>query len=138
MLNKFLPVNIRYSLLSEVGKGEIDYNLDPTEGLRVYQRNLRTIIQLAEKNGTKVILSTYCQFLYDEIKNDETHLLYQKIVAQENEVMKNLAKKYQLELVDNAGTIEKEMENFVDSIHFTPKGMNAIAKSFSMVIKGDN
>ena len=52
-----------------------------------------------------------------------------KIVIEENQIIKKLAKKNNLKLVDCYSLIPKEDSNFVDSIHFTPKGMNLVAKS---------
>ena len=40
-----------------------------------------------------------------------------------------------LKLVDSFSLIPKEDSNFVDSMHFTPKGMNLLAKSISEAIK---
>ena len=56
-------------------------------------------------------------------------------VLEENEIMKRLAKKNNLKLVDGFSLIPKEDSNFVDSTHFTPKGMNLLAKSISEAIK---
>ena len=92
-------------------------------------------INICEKNNTKVILSTFCHYLHEKIKNDDLHILYKKIVLEENEIMKKLAKKNNLKLVDSSSLIPKEDSNFVDSNHFTPKGMNLLAKGISEAIK---
>ena len=56
-------------------------------------------------------------------------------VFEENKIVKELSKKNNLKLVDCFSLIPKEDSNFVDSCHFTPKGMNLLAKSISEAIK---
>ena len=131
----FFPSNVRYSLLEVISKGKIDFKANFSHGLKVYERNLQTIINICAKNNIEVILCTFCIYLYEKIKNDDLHILYKKIVLEENEIMKKLAKKNNLKLVDCFSLIPKEDSNFVDSNHFTPKGMNLLAKSISEAIK---
>ena len=106
-------------------------SLDYFNGLKTYERNLQHIIHLCLCNNIKVILSTFCIYLYPSIKNDPINKLYQKIVSEENEVMKRLAKKNNLTLVDAASSISRENANFVDSSHFTPQGMTLLAQCFA-------
>ena len=73
--------------------------------------------------------------MHPKIKDDKVSILYKKIVLEENKILKNLAKKNNLELVDSYSLIEQNDINFVDSIHFTPKGMNLLAKHVSEKIK---
>lgn len=82
----------------------------------------------------KIILRTFCHFLYDEIKNNPKHLVYEKNVNLENIIIRDLASKNNITCVDKANLISKKEENFVDSIHFTPTGMKAIAKNISKAI----
>tara|TARA_Y100000590_G_scaffold344153_1_gene393472 strand:+ start:188 stop:1408 length:1221 start_codon:yes stop_codon:yes gene_type:complete len=131
----FLPSNVRYSLLEVISKGKVDINSDFSHGLKAYERNLQNIINICEKNNTQVILCTFAHYLHEKIKNSELHILFKKIVLEENEIMKKLAKKNNLKLVDAYSSIPKEDTNFVDSNHFTPKGMNLLAKSISEAIK---
>ena len=80
-------------------------------------------------------MCTYPFYLYTKIKNDSLYILYEKIVIEENKIIKKLAEKNSLKLVDCYSLIPKEDSNFVDSVHFTPKGMNLLAKSISEAIK---
>jgi lysophospholipase L1-like esterase len=130
----FFPLDERSTILEMIAKKKIDISQDHTEGLKTYERNLQHIINLSLCNNTKVILSTYCIYLYPEIKNNPLHKLYQKIVLEENEVMKTLAKKNNLVLVDAASLISKEPANFLDSVHFTSKGMGLLAECFAKEI----
>lgn len=135
LVNQWLPGNIRNSLLDQVTKGCFDPGLDPAVGLATYQRNLQHIIDLCRSNGIQVILSTYCHFLHDAIKNDPLHLLYGRIVKEENEVVRHLADKNELKLVDNAVMVPQDERYFVDSVHFTPEGMRLIASNIAAVIR---
>lgn len=135
LINQWMPGNIRNSLLEQVTKGSLDTNLDPSIGLSVYQRNLQYIIDLCHCEGVQVVLSTYCHFLHDAIKDDPLHLLYGRIVKYENEIMRRLADKNELKLVDNAVLVPHDERYFVDSIHFTPAGMQLIAGNIADVIR---
>ena len=134
--NQWFPgFNVRYSLLRTVSKGKIDPTMDFSKGLKTYQRNLQNIINVCLMEEISVILCTYCHYLHEEIKDDPLDLLYNKILLQENEIVKKLAIKNNLKLVDCYSLIPKEDSNFVDSIHFTPKGMYLLAECISRVIK---
>lgn len=135
LVNQWLPGNIRNSLLDQVAKGNFNPDLDPSAGLFAYKRNLQHIIDLCRCNGIDVVLSTYCHFLYDAIKDDPLHILYGRIVKEENKIIRELAEKNELKLVDNAVLVPLEENYFVDSIHFTPAGMRLIANNIAEVIK---
>lgn len=134
LVNLWLPFSVRNSLLDQVTKGTFDPEQDTSIGLATYQRNLKHIIDLCRCNGIQVILSTYCHFLHDAIKEDPLHLLYRRIVYQENEIMRQLAYKNELKLVDNAVLVPHDERYFVDSIHFSPEGMRLIANNIAAVI----
>ncbi len=133
--NKFLPgSNIRHSLLNVIGKGKFNINTDYSKGLNTYERNMKSIISLYKSINTKIILCTYSLYLYDEIKNNKLHKLYDEIVKKENEIIRGLAKKLQTEIVDADLLIEKNKENFVDSVHYSKHGMSLLAKEISKKI----
>lgn len=130
-INKYLfPLDERSTILEIVSKNKIDINQDYTPGLQTYERNIQHIINLCLKNKIKVILSTFCVYLYPEIKKNPLHQLYQKIVCEENEIMKKLAKKNNLILVDCDSLIQKNSINFLDSVHFSIEGMKKLANCF--------
>lgn len=132
LTNKFLfPTNEQYSLLEVVRKGQLNLNADYSEGLKTYERNLQHIIDISLRNDIKIILCTFCMYIYPRIKDHNLHKLYKKIVKKENEILKKLAAKNNLDLVDAASLIKNEDSNFVDSVHFTPKGMHLLAKCIS-------
>ncbi len=134
LFDSWFPVSVRNSLSDLISRGKIDLSLDPSEGLRVYKRNIQAFIDVCKRNEIQLILSTFCFYLHEEASNSKTHLRYQEIVNMENEIMKELAEKNKLKLVDNASLIPKEEQFFVDTIHFTPEGMNRLANNFANAI----
>ena len=60
---------------------------------------------------------------------------YEEIVDMENEIVKLLSKKNNVYFVDNENLIPKNEEYFVDSIHFSHKGMTVLASNFAKKIK---
>ena len=130
-INKYLfPFDERSTILESISKNKIDINQDYTLGLQTYERNIQNIINLCLNNKIKVILSTFCIYLYPKIKNDPLHQLYQKIVFKENEIMKKLAKINNLILADPDSYIEKNSINFLDSVHLSIEGMKKLANCF--------
>ena len=133
ILNRFLPQNIRHNLLAAVSKGSIDLESE-FHGIETYRRNIENLIHVCKGNGIKLVFSTYCHFLYPEIEGDKLQLKYREGVLGENEVIRELAVKYDLPLVDNFNLIPCEEQYFCDSVHFSPEGMRAIAENISKPI----
>ena len=133
LLNLLLPQNIKYGIFSAVSKGSISLD-DEFKGLDTYKRNIRSLIHICQANGIKVVLSTYCHFLYPQIEDDKSHLKYRAGVLGENDVMRELAREHELPLVDNFNLVPYEEKYFVDSVHFSPHGMQEIAKNISKPI----
>ena len=131
LIEKWMPIDSRNSLLEQVSKGLFSQNSDPKEGLKTYERNIQYIIDICLARKIPIVLNTYCHFLHDAIKDEPLHVLYGEIVKAENDVMQSLAKKNNLVIVDNASLIPKDEKYFVDSIHFTPEGMTLLAKNIS-------
>ena len=130
----WLPFNTRLSLDELVHKSRInDLKLsnDFTNGLMAYKRNIQFIIDVCEKKKIKVILSTFCHFLHTEVKNEPLHKLYNEIIDEENKIMRELADKNNLKLVDNAKLLPLEEKYFVDTVHFSHEGMKKLAENFS-------
>lgn len=136
IINKHLfSFNETYSILDAVAKKNINLDQDYKPGLIIYERNLQHIIDICKSNGIKIILSTFCFYLNSKIKNEKLHKVYNVIVNEENEVMKKLAKKNNLILVDSAKSLPQRDENFVDSCHFSPEGMKLLSEYLSNEIR---
>ena len=133
LLNIFLPQNIRYGIFEAVSKGSINLD-DNFNGLDTYRRNINNLIHVCKANGIKVIVSTYCHFLYPQVENDKTHLKYRSGVLEENRVIRELASLHELPLVDNFKLVPCDEKYFLDSVHFSPHGMREIANNISKPI----
>ena len=132
LTNKFLfPLEERSTILEVIEKKKVNIKQDYSQGLQTYERNIQHVIDLCKNNNIKVILGTFCFYFYSKIKDDPLHKLYNKIVSEENEIMKKLANKNNLTLVDTSNIIPREDIYFVDSSHFTPAGMSLLAKCFA-------
>jgi lysophospholipase L1-like esterase len=130
---QFFGQNIRQSLLDAVSRGHADLS-SGFQGLETYQRNIEHIVNLCKSNGIKVILSTYCHYMYDDVKNSKIHMKYHEGVLLENEAMRRIAKKHGVPLVDNNRIFPYEEKYFVDSVHFSPEGMQLLAENISITI----
>ena len=132
----WFPYNTRLSLDELVNKTSINnLNLytDYSKGLSVYERNIQHIIDVCEKKKIKVILSTFCHYLHNQVKNNPLHNVYNKIINEENNVMRKLSVKNNLILVDNAKILPLKEKYFVDTVHFSHYGMKRLAENFSTV-----
>ena len=131
--NVFFPQNLRYTLLPSIARGKAKIDID-FKGLETYGRNLEHIINSCKQCGTQVVLSTFCHYLYEGINNDPVHLKYHEGVVQENDKIRELAKKHSVPLVDNHKNFPLDEKYFVDSIHFSPEGMKELANNLSKPI----
>jgi len=135
LIHRWFPYNLRESLVELIHKEDIDFRADPKEGLKTFERNLQYIIDICIARKVKLVMSTYCHFLYKDIKDNLLSKKYDEILTMENEIIKSLSKKNNVYFVDNANLISKNEEYFVDSIHFSHKGMRVLASNFAKKIK---
>ena len=127
---KLFYQHIRYSLLESISKGRVCLDGE-FKGTTTYKRNIEFIINICNAHGIYVVLSTYAHHLYDEIKNSKLHKKYREGVILENRAIRELAEKYCIPLVDSFSLIPSENKYFVDSVHFSPEGMNLLARNIS-------
>ena len=135
LLNKWFFFNIKNSLLDIVTSEEINLNIDYEKGLNNYKRNIENLILVCKNKNIDIYLSTFCFYLHHNLKKDEFAKKYEIIVKRENQIIKELSKKYNLPLIDNANMIKKNSNNFIDTVHFTPEGMDNLAINFFETIK---
>lgn len=121
-VNVFFPQNLRYTLLASVARGMIDIQ-NEFKGLETYKRNIEHLIHICNGNGIQIVLSTFCHYLHSRKKMNPLHLKYGEGVVLENEIIKELAQKHSLPLVDNDALIPRQDDYFVDSIHFSHQGI---------------
>lgn len=126
--------NIQSSLLEATTPGwqkAQKFDADYRAGLHTFQRNLEHIIHICKSNGISVVLSTFCHYLYDDIKHDSYHSRFHHGIEYANLLIQQLAEKHDIECVDNARKVPYENENFIDSIHFSHAGMRIFADNVS-------
>ncbi|MDO8873750.1 MAG: SGNH/GDSL hydrolase family protein [Methanoregula sp.] len=125
--------DIRQTLLESISRGKIDINSD-FQGTLTYKRNIEHIVNLCQSNGIAVFLSTFCHYMYGDVKSSKTHLKFHQGVMLENRAMEEIAEKHAIPLVDNNVLFPYEERFFVDSIHFSPEGMSLLAENISLPI----
>ena len=129
-LSKISVYNIKDSLTQEISKGKFNLNNSPKKGLKIFAQNIELIIIICSRMKIKLVMSSFCFYKHKTIKNNKLHLKFQKIINEENKILKKLARKNAIPFVDNNLAIEKKDLNFVDSIHFSKKGMTNLAENF--------
>ena len=135
LINHWFPSNIRYSLLDTISKGKFDLDLNYKKGLEIYERNIKNLIYICQKNKIDIILSSYCFYLHEKAADSKINQIYQKIVLEENEVIRKLAQQNNLKFVDCNAKIPKEIDYFLDTVHLTPKGMQFVANQISDAVE---
>ncbi len=114
---------------------EVIENLANDQGLATYQNNVESIILLAKEQGNMdVVLSTYA-FLKEKyssgiIPRDESILsAIDNHIKKENEIVRKLANKHDLILVDIANELSGNLRDYlIDDCHFNDKGQEARAR----------
>jgi lysophospholipase L1-like esterase len=106
----------------------------PFAALEVEQQNFRSLLAVCRHHGIRVILSSFCHYGYDTSRQARR---YGEGVAEENARMRALADEFGLPFVDQAALIPAEPDYFVDAIHFTPTGMQALAGHFRDAVLAD-
>ncbi|MDD4940739.1 MAG: SGNH/GDSL hydrolase family protein [Candidatus Omnitrophica bacterium] len=132
-VNRFIGQNISHTLISSVTRGTVDYSIG-FQGFDTYRRNIESLITICLARNIGIVLSTFCYYIYDAIKDDPMHAKLHEGVLKENEIIKELSLKYNVPLVDNYRLIPRQDKYFVDSVHFTPEGMNLIAQNLSVPV----
>ncbi len=135
-INKWLSQNHRYSLIDSISRGKINLdnhkNLD--NGIEIYKRNLQNLITICKSRNIKMILCSFSFYLHDFVKDEKIHNLYEEIVIRENAVMEELAKTNDVDFIDIYNLMPRVDENFLDTIHLTPAGMEILAEEISKKI----
>ena len=135
LIGHWFPYNFGISLVELIHKQKINLDINPDNGLKTFERNLQLIIDVCNARKIDLVLSTYCNILHNKVQNDFFHKKYAEIMEKENQVIRNLAEKNNSHFLDNAKLVPKDEEYFVDTIHFSHKGMEAIATNFANKIK---
>ena len=123
--------NARNDLLKLITKNKIDYT-NKYFDFKTQRDIIEALIVLCKHNNFVPILSSFCY--HDHERNLESSRIHEGVKLENNDI-KYISKKYNCKFVDQNKLIKSVDENFVDSIHFTPLGMERLAKNFGKVLK---
>jgi len=123
--------NARNDVLRLITENKIDYT-NKYFKFKTQKNVIEQLVTLCKNNNIIPILSSFCYYDYE--RNLESSRVREGVKL-ENEDIKSISKKYNCIYVDQNNSIPKKDYNFVDSIHFTPMGMDRLAKNFGDVIK---
>ena len=134
--NRWFSQNHRYSLIESISNGKLDLDnqINLEKGIKTYKRNLQNLIFICKSRNIKIILCSFSFYLHDSVKNEKIHKIYQDIVLKENLVMKELADVNNVEFIDMYNLIPRVNENFLDTIHLAPAGLEILAEQISKKI----
>ena len=123
--------NARNDLLKLITKNKIDYT-NKYFDFKTQRDIIEALIVLCKHNNIVPILSSFCY--HDHERNLESSRIHEGVKLENNDI-KYISKKYNCKFVDQNKLIKSVDENFVDSIHFTPLGMERVDKNFGKVLK---
>lgn len=125
--------NVRKDVVEKIRKQKINYN-NNFDTLKYEADILKNIFIICKYFGIRMIVSTYSFYNFGNIS------AFNKIeqgVEIENENIKKLSEEFDTIFVDHAKIIPKNDNYFLDWVHFTPKGMQFLAKNYSKLIVED-
>lgn len=125
--------NIRNDVLRMILKQSPDLSRSFAD-LSVEQQNLRSLAAVCRHHGIRIVFSSFCHYDYDP---GLLSTRYREGVAQENRLMRELAAEFDAPFIDQAALMPAEQEYFVDAVHFTPLGMERLARNFRDAILAD-
>ena len=79
----------------------------------------------------KVVLSSFCYYDYEKTLES---IKIKHGIDEENKIIGELRDKFNCLFVDQNKIIKKVDKNFVDCIHFTPKGMKLLSENFGKIL----
>lgn len=123
--------NVRNEVLESVETSEPDYTRD-YRPLIAEENALRQIILLCQAHGIGVIISSYV--FYDHSGTERNRKLKEGVQL-ENEMFRKLAGEHGLKFVDLAASIPMRDDYFVDAVHFSPLGMEFVARTMAMALQ---
>jgi len=101
-----------------------------------FERNLRSMIAIAEEYDIDVLLSTFA--ISDEVGVHSKLPSIIKGVKQHNEVIKKVAELKNVSLIDFESQMPKDARYWGDGIHLTKEGIGLKAELFTRFIKKNN
>lgn len=127
--------NIKEDHIRQINRNDIINRDKEPEGLEIFERNIENLIHICKGRNIQLVLSTYCYNLYDAIKDSPIHIKFRDTVQKENQIIRHLASKYSLPLVENQTLVSHDERHFIDEVHPTELGMEAMARNFYKTIQ---
>jgi lysophospholipase L1-like esterase len=128
--------DVRNDVLYMIQKQPVDFEkVDPWQSLWIEKENLRNILVLCRENGIKAVIGSFCYYAYEDTPRDK---IFSLGVTEENHHLQSLASEFDTVFVDQAALIPREDQYFVDTVHFTPNGMELLAENFYKAIIDDH
>jgi hypothetical protein len=122
--------NVRNEVLSQVETASPDYARE-YRPLLAEENALRQIVLLCKAYGIGVIISSYVFFDHN---GTQRNLKLQEGVHLENKMFRKIADEQNCRFVDVAEAFPLQSENFVDAVHFAPRGMTIVANRISAAL----
>jgi hypothetical protein len=104
------------------------------KGFDIFEVNLTNLINLSLVNHIKFVLCTCPHYLHSGIVHSKGHQKFHEGMKIQNEIIRDVAKKMSVYLVDNEKNVPASEEYFIDSIHLSPLGCEKSAAGVSDVI----
>lgn len=140
-----LGANPQSTTIRRQSYGEIDLR----QAESVFERNLKTFINIAESHGISVMLGTQPlepskeYFLnhmahkpYNDVVVYPPHNEFLKHHAAYNRVLREVSEEMDVDLVDNETIFGGNVVYFTDFVHYTEMGLRKLADNYATVIVG--
>lgn len=122
-------------------------NKPPQLLIEIFKRNLRSFTAIAKENGIQVLLGNQpLQPSEESFIHHWGHKPYNSIVTyplhsefvhhhrQLNESIRQVAEETRVLFIDNENSLGEDKEYFIDVVHYTPKGVRALASNYAKFI----
>lgn len=126
--------NMRNDILKMITRQEPDISKDYQQ-LEIEKNILKNILIVCRYSAIKCVLSSFALYKY---RDDPLLCKYAEGVNIENRMILDLAREFGTLYVDQDKLIPKEKAYFADAIHFTPEGMELMARNFGQTIIADH
>jgi lysophospholipase L1-like esterase len=124
------------------------FHVPPPDRAELLERQLAELVERIRQSGSLIILATHATAVSNPISEDERRMLigWRKLyphVAESafiemerigNQIIRQLAGKEALPLVDFDARLPKTRENFADHVHFTTVGAGIVAEILAEII----
>ena len=112
LTQSILDTNLRFTLNNFVSTKDVNYKINHKNNMKTFERNVTNLVKICKSNNIKVILSSYAYYLHKQIEKNFKYKKIQKIIKDENIILKKIAKENKIDFVDNQKLIKKMQKIF--------------------------